>query len=158
MRDTLLEQFNKMIHDKSFLIGSALAIPVWILNAKGWGEVHSWLIILLTLIIIAEWIVGSRLAKLSEVKNKTSEVAIDAVIRDGVIYIIVMAGWVADQLFKSGSLIFAILALAFIYHNLYSLTANLYVLGWDKHFPMWLFKWAENEIRVKKEKYFPTKK
>ncbi|WP_224784485.1 MULTISPECIES: hypothetical protein [Enterococcus] len=34
--------------------------------------------------------------------------------------------------------------------------ANIAVLGWEDKFPMWLIKWLEDEIEVKKEKYFPT--
>ncbi|WP_261796659.1 hypothetical protein [Enterococcus durans] len=38
----------------------------------------------------------------------------------------------------------------------FGLMANIAVLGWEDKFPMWLIKWLEDEIEVKKEKYFPT--
>ena len=68
------------------------------------------------------------------------------------------AGYGFDFLFNTGSVIFVIITAAFIYHNFYSLVANIAVLGWEKHFPMWLLNWLDNEIAAKKEKYFPTKK
>ena len=104
-----------------------------------------------------EWLVGGRLAKLSPVKKNSSEVAIDSAIRDVIIIGMCAAGYGFDYLFNSGSFIYVIITAAFIYHNFYSLMANIAVLKWDKHFPMWLLNWLDNEIAAKKEKYFPGK-
>ncbi|MFJ5714257.1 hypothetical protein [Neobacillus sp. NPDC093127] len=53
------------------------------------------------------------------------------------IFLVVAVGWIIEQLLGTGAFVFAVLALSFFYHNLLSFVANLYVLGWDKHFPMW---------------------
>ena len=96
------------------------------------------------------------MATKSTSKNKTSEVAIDSLIRDIIIIGICAMGLGLDQLFATGSVIYTIITAAFIYHNFYSLMANIAVLGWDKHFPMWLLNWLDNEIAAKREKYFPV--
>ncbi|MDW5524637.1 phage holin family protein [Carnobacterium maltaromaticum] len=152
-------QLTKMSQDGSWFVGAAggltIAIPEWIYNDK-WSNYHSVLISILLGVLVFEWLVGGRLAKLSPVKRKTSEVAIDALVRDGAIIAICLGGYGFDYLLGTGSVIFAMFTVAFIYHNLYSLLANVTVLGWGKHFPIWLIKWLDNEIKAKTEKYFPN--
>ena len=160
--EMLKNQFEKMNTDGSWIFGAvtggvAIVIPEWIYQ-PGWSGNHTTLIGILFGIIILEWLVGSRLAKRSPVKQKTSEVAIDSLIRDILILGICSIGLGLDKLFGTGSIIFTVVTSAFIYHNFYSLMANVAVLGWEKHFPMWLLKWLDNEIKVKTKKYFPNAK
>ncbi|WP_157454985.1 phage holin family protein [Carnobacterium maltaromaticum] len=156
----LKNQLGKMGNDGSWLVGSvtaiSLQIPEWIYNER-WSNYHSVLISILLGVLIFEWLVGGRLAKLSPVKRKTSEVAIDALVRDGAIIAICLGAYGFDFLLGTGSVIFVLFTAAFIYHNLYSLLANVTVLGWGKHFPIWLIKWLDNEIKAKTDKYFPKK-
>ena len=158
--DLLKSQLSKMNVDGSWIFGAVtggltIAIPQWIYT-QGWSFNHTILIGILIGVIGFEWIVGGRLATKSTNRNKTSEVAIDSLIRDIIIIGICAMGLGLDQLFATGSVIYTIITAAFIYHNFYSLMANIAVLGWDKHFPMWLLNWLDNEIAAKREKYFPV--
>ena len=159
--DMFKNQLGKMGNDGSWIVGAvagaiSFSIPEWI-TKREWSSQHTVLLLILVMLFILEWFVGGRLAKLSPVKFKTSEVAIDAAIRDFMIIILCGMAYGFDYLIQStGSFIFVVFTLAFIYHNLYSLLANVEVLGWGKHFPMWLMKWLDNEIKAKKEKYFPN--
>ena len=153
-------QFIKMSNDGSWLIGTAggglsLAIPEWI-TGKSFRIEHLVLILILLGVFVMEWLVGSRLAKKSPKTEKSSTIFIDSAIRDFIILIICGIAYGFDYLFGTGSLIFCLFTFAFIYHNFYSLMANFAVLGWEDKFPMWLIKWLQDEIKLKKEKYFPT--
>lgn len=159
--DLLKGQLSKMNVDGSWIFGAVsggltIAIPQWIYKSE-WSVKHSVLIGILIGIIAMEWLVGGRLAKLSPVQQNSSSVAIDSAIRDVIIIGMCAAGYGFDFLFGTGSVIFVIITAAFIYHNFYSLVANIVVLKWDKRFPMWLLNWLDNEIAAKKDKYFPTK-
>ncbi|CZQ84660.1 bacteriophage phi-29 gp14 holin [Trichococcus palustris] len=160
--DLLKGQLSKMNVDGSWVFGAVtggltIAIPQWVYT-QGWSLNHTILIGILIGIISFEWIVGGRLATVSTDKQRSSRVAIDSLIRDVLIIGICAMGLGLDQLFSTGSIIYTIITAAFIYHNFYSLMANIVVLRWDKHFPMWLLTWLDNEIAVKKEKYFPINK
>ena len=159
--ELLKGQLSKMNVDGSWIFGAVsggltIAIPQWIYT-QGWSMNHSILIGILIGVIGFEWLVGGRLATLSTDTQKSSRVAIDSLIRDVLIIGICAMGLGLDQLFSTGSVIYTIITAAFIYHNFYSLMANIAVLGWEKHFPMWLLNWLDNEIAAKKEKYFPVK-
>ena len=159
--ELLRSQLLKMSGDGSWIFGAvsggfAIAIPQWIYT-QGWSINHSILIGILIGVIAMEWLIGGGLAKLSPVQKNSSEVAIDSAIRDVIIIGMCAAGYGFDFLFNTGSVIYVIITAAFIYHNFYSLVANIAVLGWEKHFPMWLLNWLDNEIAAKKEKYFPVK-
>lgn len=158
----LKNQFEKMNHDGSWIIGGVtggvtIAIPQWIYQ-KEWSIYHTILMVIMMSVLIGDWIVGNRLAKKSPVKRKVSEVAIDAIIRDGLIVAICTGAYGFDFLLGTGSIIYVVFTSAFIYHNLYSLLANIEVLGWSKNFPMWLIKWLDDEIKAKTDKYFPNGK
>lgn len=160
--EMLGNQAEKMKNDGSWIIGSlsgifSVAVPKWVMDPN-WSIDHTILICVLIAIFCAEWFVGSRLAHKSTSKKNTSEAGIDAAIRDAIIIALCVMAYGCDHMLNTGSVIFTILTAAFIYHNLYSLMANISVLGWAKWFPMWMFKWLQDEIEVKKEKYFPEKK
>ena len=159
--DLLKGQLLKMNEDGSWVVGAAtgvlsIAIPEWIYKSA-WSINHTVLIMILLGVIGMEWLVGSRLAKLSPVKKNSSEVAIDSAIRDVIIIGMCAAGYGFDFLFNTGSVIYVIITAAFIYHNFYSLVANIAVLGWERRFPMWLLNWVNDEIAAKKDKYFPVR-
>lgn len=155
MFENVMSLFHKMVDNKSLALGTITgAVGAFIdslFQAKGFVMMHMYIVIALVLVLTLDYAVGDRLAK----KNKKyrSNIGIDAVIRDGIIFLIVAVGWIFDQLLGTGAFVFAVLSFAFIYHNAQSFAANLYVLGWDKHFPMWLFKFLESEINAKIEKY-----
>lgn len=155
-------QLVKMFSDGSWGIGAiggglSIAIPKWV-TSDHLGIQHAILMGILLAVFIMEWTVGRRLATLSNVERKSSEVMIDSAIRDFLIIIICVIAYGFDYLLGTGSVIFTLFTVAFIYHNLYSLFANIVVLKWDKSFPMWLLNWLHDEIEAKKEKYFPEKK
>ncbi|MED4206602.1 phage holin family protein [Neobacillus mesonae] len=151
----LTDVFQKMVVNKSLVLGALTgtvgAFFDAVLGAKGFIELHMYIAAALAIIVFLDYVVGVRIAKKKDqyVSNK----GIDAVIRDGIIFLIVAVGWIFDQLLNTGAFVFAVLALSFIYHNLQSFAANLYVLGWDKYFPMWLFRILESEINAKIQKY-----
>jgi toxin secretion/phage lysis holin len=155
MLDNLSNVFQKMIVNKSLTLGAITgtigAFLDAVFKAKGLMIMHVYIVAILAIVIALDYIVGVRVAK----KNGKyeSNIGIDAAIRDGIIFGVVSVAWIFDQLLGTGALIFAVLSLSFIYHNAQSFAANLYVLGWDKHFPMWLFKILESEINAKIEKY-----
>lgn len=156
----LKNQLSKMVSDGSWKFGAigggiSFVFPDWI-TSKKLGIEHGVVIGILLAVFIMEWAIGSRLAKLSTNTRKSSTALIDSAIRDFVILIICMVAYGFDYLLGTGSIIFCLFTFAFIYHNFYSLMANIAVLGWEDKFPMWLIKWLEDEIEVKKEKYFPT--
>jgi phage-related holin len=151
----LTDVFNKMIVNKSLVLGALTgtvgAFFDAVLAAKGFNQMHVYIALALGIVVLLDYIVGDRLAKKND-KYK-SNIGIDAVIRDGTIFLIVGIGWIFDQLLGTGAFVFAVLALSFFYHNLQSFAANLYVLGWDKYFPMWMFRILESEINAKIKKY-----
>ena len=160
MIELLKNQLLKMSHDGSWVFGAvgggiSFAFPDWI-TSKKLGIEHVVVIGILLAVFLMEWAVGSSLAKLSTSKKKNSTTLIDSAIRDFIILVICMIAYGFDYLLGTGSIIFCLFTFAFIYHNFYSLMANIAVLGWEDKFPMWLIKWLEDEIEVKKEKYFPT--
>jgi phage-related holin len=147
--------FHKMVANKSLVLGAVTgtvgAFVDAIFNAKGFGKFHIYILLALMIFLVLDYAVGDRLSK--KTGKYQSNIGIDAVIRDAVIVGLVAVGWIIDQLFGTGALIFSVLAFSFMYHYLQSFCANLYVLGWDKHFPMWLFKFLESEINAKIKKY-----
>jgi phage-related holin len=155
MFDNILNVFQKMVVNKSLTLGAITGTIGTFLdavfNAKGLMLMHAYIVAALAIVVALDYAVGVRVAK----KNGKyeSNIGIDAAIRDGIIFGVVAVAWIFDQLLSTGALIFAVLSLSFIYHNAQSFAANLYVLGWDKHFPMWLFKILESEINAKIEKY-----
>lgn len=155
MLENLTSIFQKMVINKSLTLGVITgtigAFLDAVFEAKGFVLMHMYIAAALAIIISLDYAVGVRVAK----KNRKylSSVGIDAVIRDGVIFGIVGMAWIFDQMLNTGAFIFAVLSFAFIYHNLQSFVANLYVLGWDKYFPMWLFRILESEINAKIKKY-----
>ncbi|MBS4198626.1 phage holin family protein [Bacillus sp. FJAT-49732] len=155
MFDNLSSLFQKMVVNKSLVLGTITGVVGTfvnvILGAKGFILLHAYIAAVLAIIVALDYTVGVRVAK----KNNKyeSNIGIDAVIRDGIIFAIVAVGWIIDQLLNTGAFVFAILAFSFIYHNLQSFAANIYVLGWDKYFPMWLFRILESEIKAKIKKY-----
>lgn len=155
MFENVLVSFQKMIANKSLALGTITgtvgAFVDSLFQAKGFVEVHIYIVALLVIVLALDYAIGDRLAK--KYKKYRSNIGIDAVIRDGMILLIVGVGWIFDQLLGTGAFVFAVLSFAFIYHNAQSFAANLYVLGWDKHFPMWLFRFLESEINAKIEKY-----
>ena len=158
--ELLKGQLSKMTGDGSWLFGAvggglSLAIPKWV-TAKEFSIEHGVILGILLLVFVMEWLVGGRLAKKSTVKQKGSTTMIDSAIRDFIILIICVAAYGFDYLLGTGAVIFCLFTFAFIYHNFYSLMANIAVLGWEDHFPMWLLKWLQDEIELKKEKYFPS--
>ena len=158
--ELLKNQLSKMAGDGSWIAGFvgsglSLAIPKWV-TAKELSLEHGVIIGILLLVFLMEWLVGGRLAKQSTVKQKGSAIMIDSAIRDFIILIICAAAYGFDYLLGTGAVIFCLFTFAFIYHNFYSLMANIAVLGWEQHFPIWLLKWLQDEIELKKEKYFPS--
>lgn len=155
MFENLTSVFQKMIINKSLVLGALTgtlgAFFDSMLQAKGFKVLHIYIALALAIIVFLDYVVGVRVAK----KNGSykSSIGIDAVIRDGIIFLIVAVGWIFDQLLGTGAFVFAVLSLSFIYHNFQSFVANLYVLGWDKHYPMWLFKIVESEINAKINKF-----
>lgn len=59
-----------------------------------------------------------------------------------------------DFVLKSKSFLFAVFTAAFIAQNMNSVLSNVYVLGWNKYFPMWLFSLLKDEIISKVKKYY----
>lgn len=158
--DLLKHQLSRMSGDGSWIVGAvgggfSLVIPAWV-TAKGFGVEHCVILGILLLVFVAEWLIGGRLAKKSTVKRKGSTPMIDSAIRDFIILIVCVAAYGFDYLLGTGAVIFCLFTFAFIYHNFYSLMANIAVLGWEEYFPIWLLKWLQDEIELKKEKYFPS--
>lgn len=155
------DQLLKMEKDKSWLagiIGSVvLAVPKWVLS-KEIGLEHGILILILVMILLMDYLAGSALAKKSPVKRKNSTTLFECIVRDFIIVAICVLGYCFDYLLNTGSVIFTALTIAFAYQNLYSFLANVAVLKWEDKFPLWLFKWLQDEIEAKKEKYFPDRK
>ncbi|MGX2947150.1 phage holin family protein [Enterococcus alishanensis] len=160
--DLLRNQLSKMTADGSWLAGIvggglSLTIPKWVTSKEITVE-HGVLVGILLLVFVMEWVVGRRLAKISTAKLKQSSIMNDSLIRDFIIITICVAAYGFDYLLGTGAVIFCLFTIAFIYHNFYSLMANIAVLGWEKYFPVWLLRWLQDEIEAKKEKYFPNNK
>lgn len=147
--------FQKMVVNKSLALGALTgtvgAFLDAVFQARGFIMLHVYISAALAIIVGLDYTVGVRVAKKND--KYESNIGIDAAIRDGMIFGIVTVAWIFDQLLGTGAFIFAVLSFAFIYHNLQSFAANLYVLGWDKYFPMWLFRILESEIKAKIKKY-----
>lgn len=161
IRELTFNQLIKMWHDKSLVVGSVSSLtttilPNWILANHTWSLKHSILIFLLFGVLMADLLVELRLANKSTSSIKDSEVWIDSLIRDVIMSGICAAAYGLDFLFETGSILFVFTVVAFIYHNFYSILANVVVLGWGNKFPLWLFLWLKDEIKLKSQKYFPA--
>ncbi|MBO0475179.1 phage holin family protein [Enterococcus ureasiticus] len=159
------DQLFKMEKDKSWFAGIAgavaIAVPQWVFSDT-WTFSHTVLIVLLLVVLVLDWITGRMLAERSEVVRKKTEIVIDSLIRDGLIFLVCGICYGIDFLIGTHSIIFTVFTTAFIYHNLSSFVANATVLGWEKNYPMWLFsfilKWLHDEVYAKMDKYFPERK
>ena len=155
MINQLAGLFDRMVINKSLIVGmvggSVSSFVTLMLDSKGLNQYHMYLFIMLLVIIVIDFLIGTRLAN----KNKKyeSNIGIDAVIRNFIVILFCVVGYMADQVVSTGMLIFAIFTIAFLYHFSQSFIANIYVLGWDKYFPVWLFKFAQVEIEAKIKKY-----
>lgn len=160
--DLFYNQLQKMAEDHSWTVGLVagvgVSIPAWVYS-DCWTISHTLLVVILLLVLIMDWLAGSRLSKKSKVMRNQTNVAIDSVIRDGMILVFCFLGFLLDRELNSHSIIFASLTFAFIYHNLRSVVANFIALGWDRWIPLWLFnpvlKWIHDELHAKVDKYFP---
>lgn len=139
------------------LMGAAIAIPSWIYE-KELRLQHVVLMVLLIGVLVVDHIVGSRLAKKSDDKLRTSYTLFDSIVRDFIIIAVCAGAYGLDYLLGTYTIIYSIVTFAFILQNSYSVAGNIYVMGWTKYYPVWLFKWAKDEIEAKKDKYFPDDK
>lgn len=159
--ELIKDQLLKMEKDKSWVAGILssviLAVPKWVLK-KEIGIEHAVLIVILVVILSMDYLAGSTLAKKSPVKRKNSTTLFECIVRDFTIIAICVLGYLFDYLLGTGSIILTAITVAFAYQNLYSFMANVAVLKWEEKFPLWLFKWLQDEIEAKKEKYFPERK
>lgn len=139
----------------SWFVGLAMTAPAWMLKQHDIlpSAYHDWLVIALLLVIMLDWLCGSALARRSKVMTKRSSTAIDSLIRDCMIMLCVFVAYLMDYELRTGSFIFVAFTMAFIWQNFISVMANIYVLGWEKYFPMWLVKIIDNEIAHKIKKY-----
>ncbi|GGC84213.1 phage holin family protein [Enterococcus wangshanyuanii] len=159
------DQLTKMGRDNSWFFGimgaAVLSIPQWVFSDE-WTVSHTVLIGLLLAVLVLDWITGRMLAQRSNVVRKKTEVVIDSLIRDGLIFLVCGICYCIDFLIGTHSVIFTVFTAAFIYHNFSSFVANATVLGWEKNYPMWLFnlslKWLHDEVYAKMDKYFPDRK
>lgn len=149
------QTLTQMNHNDSWIAGITLAIPSWIMKQHDLlpNQYHDVLILALLIVIVMDWAAGTALARKSPKVIKQSNTAIDSLIRDFMIVLCVFLAYLLDFELQSGSLIFAVFCGAFIWQNFISVMANIYVLGWEKYFPMWLVKLISNEITHKIKKY-----
>lgn len=155
------ELFSKMQQNGVFKVGAiagiTIQIPQWIYSEKI-THYHAILMGILVTILVLDFIVGFYLAKQSPTKKRSSTTLFNAFVKNFVIIAICSLGYGIDYLLGTKTFIFSALTAAFALQNSYSLAANIYVAGWFPNYPVWLFEWARDEIELKKEKYFPTKK
>lgn len=158
LTEMLNHTFQKMIHTHSYIFGVAVAIPAWIMNdIQSTKTQHEEMMLVLLVVIFFDWVAGYRLAKKSTVVDRSSGYGINAAFRDFIIVSICGLSILLDDLFETKSVCFAIFTGAFIYQNFYSLLGNVAALGWDRYFPLWLFKIIEDEKNAKVKKYFGGK-
>lgn len=155
--ELLKNQLSKMEQNYSYIVGAvggALAVPQWI-TSQTFLIQHGVLMAVLIGVLFVDYLAGSRLAKISTAKKKNSKELFECIMRDFIIVTICIIAYAFDYLLGTGAVIYTACTVAFVYQNLYSFVANLAVLGWEEKFPLWLFKWLQDEIEVKKQKYFP---
>jgi phage-related holin len=146
---------SKMKVDHSWFVGAVASIPMMIpgwVQHEEWEIHHNELILVLALIILMDWVAGSRLAHRAGHKQSTHWN--DSLIRDVMILGMCVAASLLDDAMHTGSFLFFVITMAFVHHNLYSLLANLALLGWDKYFPVGLLRWLNDELVAKAHKYF----
>lgn len=140
------------------VIGGVLAIPAWIESDTPTIE-HAVMMAILVLTLFIDWLTGTALARRSPVTERTSHVGNYSIIRDFIIVALCVMAIGLDYVCKTRSIIFAVFTAAFIWQNFYSVLGNVITLGWDKHFPFWLFnlikRWVNDEVKSKQHKYFP---
>ena len=158
--EMIKDLFSKMQENGVLKVGAVtgltLQIPQWIYS-KTFTFSHAILMGILITVLVLDFLVGFSLAKQSPKEKRGSTTLFNAFVKNFVIITICMMGFAIDYLLGTFTIIFSVLTVAFIFQNAYSLAANIYVAGWTKYFPVWLFEWAKDEIELKKEKYFPKK-
>lgn len=153
--NSLKQTFDQLYQTNSFAVGLTVALPTWIMKQHGLlpNSYHDVLVIALLIVIVLDWLCGSVLARRSQLMVKSSSTAIDSLIRDFMIMLCVALSYLMDYELQTGSLIFVAFTMAFIWQNFVSVMANIYVLGWEKYFPLWLIKIIDQEIKHKIKKY-----
>lgn len=155
--DMLAVQFHKMSQPKMLLQTAAVAIafkiPGWVFH-QGPTINHAVMIVVLVVVMCCDWLSGSVLAHRSPVMLHNSHYGNEAIIRDAIIVFICFGFMGMDFVLKSKSFLFAVFTAAFIAQNMNSVLSNVYVLGWNKYFPMWLFSLLKDEIISKVKKYY----
>lgn len=156
--ETVRELFSKMQESDTLklgvITGITLQIPQWIYS-RTFTIQHIVLTAMLIGVLTLDFIVGFYLAKQSPKMKRGSTTLFNAFVKNFVIISICAMAYGMDYLLGTYTFIFSFLTAAFILQNAYSLAGNIYVVGWTKHYPTWLFEWARDEIELKKEKYFP---
>ena len=153
----MFKQTLSQINSKgSWILSISISVPTWILTKHGIfpNAYHGWLVVSLLIVMVIDLLCSSTLARKSKVIIRKSSTAIDYLIRDFMIILCISLSYLMDYEFQTGSFIFVTFTLAFIWQNFISVMADIYVLGWDKYFPMWLIKLIDNEIAHKVARYF----
>lgn len=107
--------------------------------------------IALALIIVMDWISGSRAAK----KDNTygSRYGIDGIFRTLFMVCLPAVGHLLDIVFSLPGILFGIFAVGLIYHTLNSMTANAIRAGWGDWLPIdaldLVTQWVDSEIKSK---------
>lgn len=132
-----------------------LILPKWINNIHSIlpNKYHAVIAIALLIVMLLDFICSVELAKQSNKVLKTSTKAVDILIRNCMIILCIILAYIFDLLFETGSIAFVIISVAFMWQIIVSVMADIYVLGWQKYFPIWLIKLINNEITQKINRY-----
>lgn len=145
----------KMFDNKSFVVGTIFSFTtnfiVRLRGIEGISLFHAELMLVLIMVLLFDYIVGYRIAK----RNNTyqSSIAIDAIIRDAIMIGIAAMFFLVDRILETGALLYTVIVFAMIWNSLQSFVANIYVLGWQRYYPVWLFNIVNSEINAKLKKY-----
>ena len=144
-----------MIENGSLLFGMALgSISTFFMELReveGFGGLHVKMLIVLSMVLLLDYILGVKIAR----KNGTyqTDILIDACVRDMIMIAIVATFFIVDDILGTGAILYTTIVFALIWNNLQSFVANIYILGWQRYYPTWLFHLMNSIILKKIEKF-----
>ncbi|WP_369899727.1 phage holin family protein [Bacillus manliponensis] len=136
-----------IFNSNQFKIASFISGGLGTLLSLVYGETNVIWICILMMIVVLDWITGSKAAK----KDGTysSQYGIEGIARTVVLFLLPSFAHLFDLALKLPDFFFFMVTGGLIYHIFNSFTANCVRCGWDKWIPVWLLESVSSEIEAK---------
>jgi phage-related holin len=127
-------------------------IPDWVWR-QNINFDHLLIFLILILCVSIDYICMSQMVATKVISKKVFSHQKHAVAKIAVLILLLTMATVLDYVLRVGSVCYATLSAATILTSVRTILADIYILGWDRYFPIWLFKFLERTIDEKLKKY-----